>query len=127
MDVDRPVTFMEIKTVIDGRGRLTVVERLPFDIKRVYWLHDITPGSMRGGHAHKRVRRLCVALNGSFTAVVGGRSFELHQPNIGMLVEPMTWLELHKFSPGAVALFLASEEHDEDDCIRTREEFEAMQ
>ena len=118
--------LVDLKTIADERGQLTVVERLPFDIKRVYWLHGIAPGAMRGGHAHKRVRRICVAISGSFTAVVGDQSLMMSWPDVGLLIEPMTWVELRHFTPGAVALFLASEEHNEADCIRDLAEFRRL-
>lgn len=118
--------FYGLKTISDPRGNLTVAERLPFDIKRVYWIHGVPAGAMRGAHAHKKVRRVFVALSGSFLADIDGERIVMMKPDAGVLIEPLTWVELHDFSPGAICLVLASEEHDETDCIRSREELEAL-
>lgn len=115
-----------LKTIRDSRGSLTVAEKLPFPIRRVYWLHGIDVRATRGGHAHKALRRVMVAASGSFkvkTRIRGWDNRTLSDPSDGLVIEPMTWVELSDFSPGAVCLVLASEEHDEADCIRDFETF----
>ena len=116
-----------LQTITDGRGRLVVMEKLPFPIKRVYFLRDIKEGETRGGHAHKAVRRLMVAVNGSFAVTLrdkrGFHDFTMDNPSKGLFIEPMTWVELKDFSSDAVCLVLASEEYDEADCIRDYTEF----
>jgi hypothetical protein len=118
---------MKLQTIKDARGSLTVAEKLPFPIKRAYWLHGIDVDAMRGGHAHRKLRRLMVAVSGRFqVSAKHGRHWNdvvLQDPSEGLLIEPMTWIELAEFSPGAVCLVLASEEHDEADCIRDFTEF----
>jgi hypothetical protein len=118
---------MKLQTIKDARGSLTVAEKLPFPIKRAYWLHGIDVDATRGGHAHRKLRRLMVAVSGSFqVSAKQGRHWNdvvLKNPSDGLLIEPLTWIELSEFSPGAVCLVLASEEHDESDCIRDFQEF----
>lgn len=118
--------MVSLKTVTDGRGSLTVIERLPFEIKRIYYLHSITPGSVRGGHAHRKLHRLMAAVNGRFAVTIGGGEVELYRPDMGLFIPPMAWIELNDFSDGAICLVLASEEHDEADCIRDYEEFKRL-
>ena len=51
------------------RGNLTFIEaegHIPFDIKRVYYIYDVPGGSSRGGHAHKQLQQLIIAMAGSF-------------------------------------------------------------
>ena len=43
---------------------------MPFDIKRVYYLYDVPGGADRGGHAHKELEQLIVAISGSFDVVL---------------------------------------------------------
>lgn len=118
---------LDIKTITDTRGSLSVLEGLPFDIKRVYYLHGIDIGAMRGGHAHKKLKRIMVAVNGSFKVRVrDDKSWHEHtmdSPEKGLEIAPMEWLELHSFSEGAICLVLASLEHDENDCIRDFKEY----
>jgi hypothetical protein len=112
-----------IQTFHDERGNLTVIEKLPFQIKRVYFLHGVPGCAKRGGHAHKKVHRLIVPASGSFRARMGTEDVLLNDPSVGLFVPPLTWLELSEFSYRAVCLVLASEEHEESDCIRSIEEF----
>lgn len=117
---------MKLQTITDARGSLTVAEKLSFPIKRVYWLHGIDRDAMRGGHAQKTTKRIIVAVSGSFRVLAKTWSWTdkvLKRPDEGFVVEPMTWLELSEFSPDAVCLVLASEEHDEADSVRDFGEF----
>lgn len=118
---------LDIKTIIDHRGNLSVLERLPFDIKRVYYLHGIDPSSMRGGHAHKELDRIMVCVTGSFSVRVrngvSDKIYKLDNPTQGLRIFPMDWLDLSDFTEGSVCLVLASLEHDENDCIRDMDEY----
>lgn len=114
----------------DARGSLSFLEggrHVPFDIKRIFYLHDLTPGSSRGGHAHRRLHQVIVALHGSFKVTLDdGASrdtYLLDRPNRGLHVVPGTWNELTDFSAGAVCLVLASDYYDEADYIRDYDEF----
>lgn len=122
--------IVKLQTIIDERGQLTVIERLPFGIKRVYYQHHVDPTKDRKGHAHRALRRLMVVVSGGVTVTVrdgkGYRDVRLDDPTMGMLIEPLQWLELHDYEPGTVVLVLASMEHDESDCIRDFAEFKAL-
>lgn len=110
----------------DPRGNLSVAENLPFEIKRVYWLYGIQATATRGGHAHKNLRRIIVAMHGNFRLSVDGLPTVLYAPDEGVLVEPMQWVDLFDFSPDAAVMVLASAEYDEADYIRNREEFDLL-
>lgn len=110
----------------DHRGCLTVAEKLPWQIKRAYWLHGIDEAATRGGHAHRALHRVMVAVSGGFTVTYRERGWEtarLEDATVGLFIPPLTWIELSDFTPKAVCLVLASEEHDEADCIRDFQEF----
>ena len=123
------IKWIDIPSINDPRGNLAVLEnsKLPFEIKRVYYLYDVPSGSSRGGHAHKGLLQLIVPLSGSFELVLKDGIIEktvmLHNPTRGVLIPTMTWRELRNFSAGAVCLVLASQEFDEEDYIRDWEEF----
>lgn len=111
--------MIHLQTITDPRGNLTVIEKLPFDIKRVYYLHGIPEGKERGGHKHINTERLIVAISGSFDAQINDdEPISLSDSSKGLFIPKMTWLKLNRFSPGAICLVLASTEHDENDCIR---------
>lgn len=122
--------LVSLPKIADPRGNLTFAESIkhvPFDIKRVYWTYDVPAGESRGGHAHKNLRQLIIAVSGSFTVNLtdGERkeSFLLNRPYVGLLVTPGIWRTLDDFSSGAVCLVLASELYDESDYIRDYDEF----
>ena len=60
---------IDLPKITDSRGNLTFIEEqkhIPFEIKRAYYLYDVPAGSERGGHAHKALHQLIIALSGSF-------------------------------------------------------------
>jgi dTDP-4-dehydrorhamnose 3,5-epimerase-like enzyme len=116
----------------DMRGSLSFVEagrHVPFAIERAYYLYDVPGGVERGGHAHKGLQQLIVALSGSFTvALDDGRqrkSVTLDRPYNGLYLPTMIWRELINFSSGAVLFVLASNAYTEDDYYREYAEFVA--
>jgi dTDP-4-dehydrorhamnose 3,5-epimerase-like enzyme len=122
-------TIIDIPKIKDPRGNLAVIEgnTVPFDIKRVYYLFDVPSSSHRGGHAHKELQQLLVALSGSFDVVLNDGLSEqvitLNKPDKGLLIPVLTWRELQNFSSGAVCMVIASHTYDESDYIRDKESF----
>ena len=124
------ITIIDLPKITDPRGNLTVAESMknvPFDIRRAYWLYDVPGGESRGGHAHKRLRQLVIALSGSFTVTLDDgrerRTVLLNHPYQGLMIETDIWRTLDDFSSGAVCLVLASELYDESDYIYDYDEF----
>ena len=122
--------IIELPKITDPRGNLTVAEafkNVPFDIRRAYWVYDVPGGESRGGHAHKRLRQLVIAMSGSFTVTLDNgheqQKYLLNHPWEGLLIETETWRTLDDFSSGAVCLVLASEPFEEDDYICDYDEF----
>jgi hypothetical protein len=117
--------IIQLPKILNAAGNLTFVEgdrHIPFGIKRVYYLYDVPGGAMRGGHAHKALHQMIIAMSGSFDVLVDDGSqrkrFHLNRSYYGLYVCPMIWRELDNFSSGAVCLVLASELYDESDYYR---------
>ncbi len=114
----------------DRKGNLSVVESykdVPFDVKRVYYLYDVPGGESRGGHAHKALFQLIVAVSGSFYVTLDDgknkKTFVLNRPYQGLYVVSGIWRTLDDFSSGSVCMVLASEKYDEGDYIRKYDNF----
>lgn len=114
----------------DRKGNLSVVENgkdVPFSVKRVYYLYDVPGGESRGGHAHKALRQLIVAVSGSFSVTLDDgkekKTVVLNRPYQGLLVVSGIWRTLDDFSSGSVSMVMASEKYDENDYIRDYDEF----
>ena len=124
------VHIIELPVIADTRGNLTFVEgneHIPFDIKRVYYLYDVPGGAARGGHAHKILQQIIIALSGSFDVLlddgVDTKTYTLNRAFQGLYLSNMIWRELDNFTSGAVCMVLASERYDENDYYRDYEEF----
>ena len=117
--------ILDLPRINDPRGNLTFVEanrHIPFSIQRVYYLYDVPGGSERGGHAHKSLRQLIIALSGSFDIHLddgfGKKTIHMNRSYNGLYVCPMIWREIDNFSSGAVCMVLASDYYDEQDYYR---------
>lgn len=117
--------LIELPKISDPRGNLTFVEggnHVPFDIKRVYYLYDVPGGAERGGHAHKELHQLIIAMSGSFDIIlddgVERKRIHLNRSYYGLYVCPMIWREINNFSSGSVCMVLASSLYEELDYYR---------
>lgn len=126
------VSTLEFVPHGDERGQLIAVEALsdeiPFEVKRAYYIFDTTPGTVRGNHAHKKLRQVLICVSGACTIVCelpDGTIVEhqLDWPDKALLIEGLVWRQMKSFSKGAVLFVLASEHYDESDYIRDYDAF----
>jgi hypothetical protein len=125
------VQYTELNQIFtEGSGAIVFCEKsatFPFSPKRVYYLYDVPNQAARGGHAHKELQQVLIAVSGAFEVVVNDgtdeKVFQLSQPNQGLYFPPGLWRELRGFSGGAICLVIASEAYLETDYIRVEEEF----
>lgn len=122
--------IIDLPKITDPRGNLSFIEsgrHIPFDIKRVYYLYDVPGGAERGGHAHKELSQLIIAMSGSFDVILDDghekKRFHLNRSYFGLYVCPMMWRELDNFSSGSVCMVLASNHYDESDYYRDYDEY----
>jgi hypothetical protein len=124
-------TPINIQNIIDERGRLTVFENaklLPFTIKRIYLLSDVSLESTRGQHAHKSLQQFIMSAQGSFSLKVSDgvnhQNLNLSVDGPGYFLDKGMWRELSNFQSGSIALILASEVYEADDYINDFKEFQ---
>lgn len=123
------IEILNIPKIENSLGNIAVIEKdvIPFEIKRVYYLYDIPSSAIRGGHAHKHLQQVLIAISGSFDVVLKDgtavKTVTLNKPDKGLLIKHNIWRELENFSSGAVCLVLASDVFDESDYIRDYDEF----
>jgi dTDP-4-dehydrorhamnose 3,5-epimerase-like enzyme len=117
----------------DDRGSLVAMEvhkTVPFDVKRIYYIFGTQAGVSRGFHAHRALQQVAVCVMGKCRMVLddGERREEvwLDAPTKGLLIADLVWREMHDFSPDCVLLVLASEHYNENDYIRSYDEFKQL-
>ena len=125
--------LIDFPTYEDGRGSLTFIESLnhvPFQVKRIYYLYDISASSSRGGHAHKNLHQILIPISGSFNVQVDdgftSETYFLNKPYCGLFIGNYIWREITNFSSGSVCLVLASEFYLEEDYIRNYDDFKSL-
>ena len=124
------IQLVDFPALGDERGSLVAIEapkKVPFEIKRVYYLFGTKAGVARGFHAHKELKQLAICVTGKCRMILDdGASKEdawLDSPTTGLLIDSMIWHEMHEFSADCVLLVLASELYDETDYIRNYDDF----
>ena len=122
--------IIDLPIISDPRGNLTFIEsgrQIPFDIRRVYYLYDVPGGAERGGHAHKGLHQLIIAMSGSFDIELDDgcekKIVTLNRGFQGLYICPMIWREISNFSSGSVCMVLASNLYDENDYYRDYDQF----
>jgi WxcM-like, C-terminal len=113
--------LIDLKTFIDVRGNLTVIEKtIPFDIKRIFYIYGVDQ-SVRGGHRHKTTIQAAICLKGSCRIYNNDgqdeRYFVLDQPSKCLILQTHDWHTMDQFSPDAILMVLASEYFDQQDYI----------
>lgn len=102
----------------ERRGNISVLEDLPFKVKRIFCIYNVPVEEVRGGHAHKKCRQIFVAVSGAvLVKVVGNRDYILDCPDMGLFIPPQYTVHLHFLDENAALLVLASERYDENDYV----------
>jgi hypothetical protein len=124
------IRLIKIRSVSDSRGILSVADSgddLPFVPRRVYWLHGGSIGTVRGGHAHRKLEQLLVAMHGVYEIAVDDgerrQTVRLETPTDGLLISPIVWREIRQMSLNSSLAVLASLPFDPEDYIHDYTEF----
>jgi dTDP-4-dehydrorhamnose 3,5-epimerase-like enzyme len=131
ISADRPKgpVLVQLPRYIDGRGALGVIEGkdLPFDIRRIYYLHDVPMGAVRGEHGHKKLEQLILCMHGEVEIILNDGThqfpFTLSDANTGLFLPPGLWRRLRFLVPETVVCVLASRPYEKDDYLYEYEEF----
>ena len=113
--------LIDLKTFIDVRGNLTVIEKtIPFDIRRIFYIYGVDQ-SARGGHRHKTTIQAAICLKGSCRIYNNDGQdenyFMLDQPSKCLILQTRDWHTMDQFSPDAILMVLASEYFEQQDYI----------
>ena len=121
-----PLIVLFKRRDVAEKGSLFVAEagkEIPFAIKRVYWVANAqSEGELRGHHAHKESVQVVVPIHGKMRVELESQmgehySYELTNPEEGLLVPPLFWRKIFLEKEGSCLCF-ASKEYNEEDYIR---------
>lgn len=123
--------LVDIPTFTDERGAISVMDKeLPFDVKRVFWLHHIKDGKDRGAHALLDSSEIMIAVHGSFVVDLDDTetkiSIVLDNPSKGLMIRPGIWFRTHSYKEDGVSLILAEEEYARDKYTYDYEEYKRL-
>lgn len=117
--------IIDLNKKFDKRGKLVIVENnkeVPFKIKRIYYIYDVNSNKDRGGHAHRKLSQLLIALKGTLkiSIYIGKKlkKYSLSNPSKGLLIPPGIWVDKINFSNNAVALAIVDDLYKENDYLR---------
>jgi len=119
-----------MRRIDDVRGTLTVGEvptEVPFPPVRYFVVYDVPSLELRGEHAHKRCQQFLICLKGSLRVLLddGCNRCEvlLDRPDMGIFMPEMIWGTQYHTSPDAVLFVFASRHYEQDDYLRTYDDF----
>jgi dTDP-4-dehydrorhamnose 3,5-epimerase-like enzyme len=124
-----PGEMLRLPVLADQRGELIVCEgpNLPFEVRRIYWLHNIPKGVERGRHAHRRLRQLMCCVEGAVSVElfdgVSRQSYLLQHPSEALYMPPMVWRSIMGEADRSSVVVLADRPYDRSDYIFEIEEF----
>ena len=123
--------LVDVPTFTDERGAISVLDKeLPFQVKRVFWLHHIQEGKDRGAHALLDSSEIMVAVDGSFIVdlddTVNKSSVLLDDPSKGLMIRPGVWFRTHSYKEDGVSLILAEEEYAREKYTYDYEEYKRL-
>jgi len=118
--------LIKVNSVVEGkRGSVSFCEtnkQIPFSIRRVYWIYNVSSKKSRGEHAHKKTEQVLFCIQGSIKMGLDDGTHKdnitLNNPDIGVFLGRMLWHKMSNFKKNTVLLILASEYYNEKDCIR---------
>lgn len=123
--------IIDVPTFTDERGAISVMDKeLPFQVRRVFWLHHIADGKDRGEHALLDSTEIIVAVHGSFVVdlddTASKTSVLLDSPDKGLVIRPGIWFRTHSYNDDGVSLILAEEEYARNKYTYDYEEFKRL-
>lgn len=124
------INLIDVPSFGDKRGGLVAIESnqsIPFEIKRLYYIFNTKLDKPRGFHAHLDLKQVAICLKGRCRFILDDgfdkEEVILNSPLQGLVIDSLTWREMHDFSEDCILLVLASEHFDENDYIRDYQKF----
>lgn len=125
----------ELKIFTDRGYKLTPVELMdvvPFEVKRVYFVREFQEGAQTGEHIHKVEEEVFIQVQGSSTAIIdrgqGREEIKMQGPSDAIYVPAYVWHGFKNASPDCVIAALSSTNYNptREDYVEDYEEFKRI-
>jgi hypothetical protein len=120
------VRYVELPVVAEPRGALVEFDyrSLPFSPQRSFFIKDVPPGTVRGGHSHKVCEHFLVCLRGRVTIELAMNESRarvvLDRPTLGLYLAAGVWSQQTYETFDTELLVFASLPYDPSSYVRTR-------
>jgi hypothetical protein len=126
---DAPLRIHAAPTYRDDKGSLSVLEGadIPFVIQRIYYIHNVPVGAVRGEHGHRELEQVIICLSGAVEVMICDgiqqQFVSLSDPATLLHVPAGRWRSVKFKEAGSVLCVLASAPFEKSDYIYDYEEF----
>ena len=100
-------------------------KHINFNIKRIYYLHNLKVKQRRGFHAHKNLEQLFICIQGSFRFIFfdGNKKKEifLKESNKAIYVPKLIWREFFSLKKKSILLVICNDVYNKKDYIFNKE------
>lgn len=122
---------IQVRTVsTNNSGSLSFFEGskdIPFQINRIYYIHNVPKGVARGGHAHRDLQQMLFCPFGSIKILLDNgiekESIILDTPEKGIIIQRGIWRDMIWEKADSVLCVAASAYYEEADYVRDYEQF----
>lgn len=124
---------IDLERIGDEHGALSFMEAgrtIPFEIRRIYYIYDVSVGEVRGHHAHRRLHQAMWCPSGSVEIFLDDgterSAVMLDTPERIVVLRPGVWRDYVFHRADSTLCVAASDYYDENDYVRDRDEFRAL-
>lgn len=124
------ILFDKIDNAEKGVFSVANTSKIPFEIKRIFWIFEGMDNRIAGEHAHKNSEQVLVALQGVIKVSTENSEgekddFILDKKNKGLYIPSLCWNKI-QFTNNAALLSFSSMEYEPADYIRDYNEFKKL-
>ncbi len=125
--------LLKFKVNKNDSGSLVAIEnssQIPFDIKRIFYIFDLSGNSVRGNHANLYSKFVLICLHGHCKVKTHDgqnySTFNLDNPDIGLFIDKLIWKEMYDFSTDAVLIAITDQLYNPKEYITDFENFKKL-
>lgn len=129
---DKDYYMININSYIEEDGILSVIEQpeIPFDVKRIFWVHSTSDDAVRGNHATINTKLILAAVSGSCDVTVddGNEKAIIHLDNSkeGVFINNMIWRSMSNFSDDCVVMAFCDQKYASGGGIETIDDYDVF-